>query len=97
MFFWPKSGQIWPKIGIFGHFGARPCWFIWCPVGGLVGGCGAGCITQDTYLLYKILITFKHSPVNSLGHQECVHCLELREPLLNHIGDFTNAHLKSET
>ena len=25
-----------------------------CPVGGLAGGCGAGCISQDTYLLYDI-------------------------------------------
>ena len=24
----------------------------WCPVGGLAGGCGAGCISQDTYILY---------------------------------------------
>ena len=31
---------------------ARNCWLIWCPVGGLAGGCGAGCISQDTYLLY---------------------------------------------
>ena len=30
---------------------ARNCWLIWCPVGGLAGGCGAGCISQDTYLL----------------------------------------------
>ena len=34
-------------IGIYVH-----CWLIWCPVGGLAGGCGAGCISQDTYLLY---------------------------------------------
>ena len=47
--FLPKHDQIWPKIGIF----ARPCWLIWCPVDGLVSGCGgAGCILQDTYLLY---------------------------------------------
>ena len=38
----------------FCSFWARPCWLIWCPVGGLVGGCGAGCISQDTYLLYII-------------------------------------------
>ena len=30
------------------------CRLIWCPVGGLAGGCGAGCISQDTYLLYDI-------------------------------------------
>ena len=38
----------------FYSFWARPCWLSWCPVGGLVGGCGAGCISQDTYLLYII-------------------------------------------
>ena len=27
---------------------------MWCPVGGLAGGFGAGCISQDTYLLYGI-------------------------------------------
>ena len=30
----------------------RPCRLIWYPVGWLVGGCGEGCISQDTYLLY---------------------------------------------
>ena len=44
----PKNDQIKPEIGIF-----VDCWLIWCPVGGLAGGCGAGCISQDTYLLYK--------------------------------------------
>ena len=43
----PKNNPIWPKIGIFVY-----CWLIWCPVGGLAGGCGARCISQDTYLLY---------------------------------------------
>ena len=38
----------------FCSFWARPCRLIWCPVGGLAGGCGAGCISQDTYLLYGI-------------------------------------------
>ena len=47
--FLPKNDPIWPKIGIFAH-----CWLIWCPVGGLAGGCGAGCILQDTYLLYVL-------------------------------------------
>ena len=32
------------------------CWLISCPVGGLAGGCGAGCISQDTYLLYHIIL-----------------------------------------
>ena len=38
----------------FYSFWARPCRLSWCPVGGLVGGCGAGCISQDTYLLFII-------------------------------------------
>ena len=45
-----KNNQIWLEIGISDH-----CWLIWCPVGGLVGGCGTGCISQDTYLLYCYL------------------------------------------
>ena len=54
--FLPKNHPIWPEFGIFVH-----CWLIWCPVGGLVGGCGAGCISQDTYLLYVIICIWKGS------------------------------------
>ena len=44
--FLPKNDPIWPEIGIFVHFGP-----------GLTGSFGwwlwrAGCISQDTYLLY---------------------------------------------
>ena len=52
MDFLPQNDQIWPKIGIFGQFGQAmqaysvPCWWVgwwlW----------RAGCISQDTYLLY---------------------------------------------
>ena len=49
--FLPKNDPIRPKIGILVY-----CWLIWCPVGGLDGGCGAGCISQDTYLLYIMII-----------------------------------------
>ena len=45
--FFAQNDPIRPQIGIFVY-----CWLIWCPVGGLVGGCGAGCISQDTYLPY---------------------------------------------
>ena len=55
--FLPKNDQIWPKIGIFGHFGARPCWFIWCPVGGLVGGCGARAVSRKTPIYFIFLNT----------------------------------------
>ena len=51
--FMSQNHQIWPDFGIFGH-----CWLIWCPVGGLAGDCGTGCISQDTYLLYMICVCF---------------------------------------
>ena len=51
--FLAQNGRIWPAQNWhFWSFWARPCRLIWCPVGGLVGGCDAGCISQDTYLLY---------------------------------------------
>ena len=52
----PQNDQIWPKIGIFGQFGPRHAglfnallwvgWWLW----------RAGCISQDTYLLYNDLL-----------------------------------------
>ena len=48
------------KIGIFGHFGARPCWFIWCPVGGLVGGCGARAVSRKTPIYFIISSVLFH-------------------------------------
>ena len=49
----PQNDQIWPKIGIFGQFGPGHAglfnallwvgWWLW----------RAGCISQDTYLLYN--------------------------------------------
>ena len=52
--FLPKNDQIWPKTGIFGQFGPGHAglfnalswvgWWLW----------RAGCISQDTYLLYRI-------------------------------------------
>ena len=46
----PKNDQIWPEIGIF----ARPCRLIWCPVCGLVGGCGVRAVSRKTpiYFMY---------------------------------------------
>ena len=42
----PKKVQIWPENGIFVHFWPGLAgsfgWWLWC----------AGCISQDTYLLY---------------------------------------------
>ena len=47
--------HIWPEICIF----ARPCWLIWCPVGGLVGGCGARAVSRKTpiYFIFSQLLT----------------------------------------
>ena len=51
----PQNDQIWPKIGIFGQFGPGHAglfnallwvgWWLW----------RAGCISQDTYLLYSTI------------------------------------------
>ena len=59
--FLPKNDQIWPKIGIFGQFGPGHAglfnallwvgWWLW----------RAGCISQDTYLLYILLPCVKSS------------------------------------
>ena len=38
----------------------------WCPVGGLAGGCGAACISQDTYLLYIVNTTNTFSQGNKI-------------------------------
>ena len=48
------SSKNFAQNWLFCSFWAWPCWLIWCPVGGLAGGCGAGFISQDTYLLYMI-------------------------------------------
>ena len=45
----------WP----FWSFWARPCRLIWCPVGGLVGGCGARAVSRKTPI-YFILVTGGH-------------------------------------
>ena len=55
--FWPKNDQIWPKIDFLFNLGQAmqaysvPClWVSWWLR-------RAGCISQDTYLLYYILNT----------------------------------------
>ena len=43
----------------FCSFWARLCWLIWCPVGGLVGGCGARAVSRTTpiyFILYCIAL-----------------------------------------
>ena len=36
----------------FGTFWARPCRLIWCPVGWLVGGCGARAVSRKTPIYF---------------------------------------------
>ena len=48
--FYKKKGPFYKKIP-FLELLETPN--IRCPVGGSVGGCGAGCISQDNYLLYE--------------------------------------------
>ena len=73
--FLPKNDKIWHEIGIYVHW-----WLIWCPVGGMAGGCGAGWISQDTYLLYlsDILVNNKHisATCNYCNRVGCM-CTEL--------------------
>ena len=47
--FWPKKDSIRPKIGISDH-----CWLIWCPVGGLAGGCGARAVSCKATIYFFI-------------------------------------------
>ena len=44
----PNLAQNWHFCPLLAHL-------VPCPVGGLAGGCGAGCISQDAYLLYLCL------------------------------------------
>ena len=55
--FLPKNDQIWPKIGTFVHL------LIWCPVGGLVGSCGAQAVSCKTpiYFIEILCIYTKHT------------------------------------
>ena len=46
----PNMAQNWH----FCSFWARPCWLIWCPVGGLVGGCGARAVSRKTPIYFII-------------------------------------------
>ena len=52
--FGPKMAIFVQKYAFLGTY--KPCRLIWCPVGWLVGGYGAGCILQDTFLLYDVFI-----------------------------------------
>ena len=53
--FLPKNDQILPEIGIF----VRPCRLIQCPVGGLVGGCGARAVSRNMPIYFISINYFK--------------------------------------
>ena len=60
----------------FWSFWATPCRLVWCPVGGLVVGLWrAGCISQDTYLLYDIT----HRWLQSLSYIHQMFCQRSNE------------------
>ena len=39
-----------PRPGEFDPY--RPCRLIWCPVGGVVGGCGARAVSRKTHIYF---------------------------------------------
>ena len=49
----PKKRPNWH----FWAFWARPCWLIWCPVGGLASGCGVRALSRKK-TIYFILFNF---------------------------------------
>ena len=49
----PKKRPNWH----FWAFWARPCWLIWCPVGGLASGCRVRALSRKT-TIYFILFNF---------------------------------------
>ena len=50
--FLPQNDQIWPKIGIFGQFGPGQAGLLNALLWVGLWLWRAGCISQDTYLLY---------------------------------------------
>ena len=62
--FYPSVFSVYLKrqswVGNFCSFWERPCRLIWCPVGGLIGGCGARAVSCKTpiYFIYRISYIF---------------------------------------
>ena len=46
-----KTAKFGPKLAFLVIFG-QACRFIWCPVGGLVGGCGARAVSRKTPIFF---------------------------------------------
>ena len=57
MIFGPKTAIFAPKYAFCSTY--RPCRLIWCPIGWLVGGCGARAITRKTpiYFMFTVKTT----------------------------------------
>ena len=49
--FCPQTAKFCPKYAFLGTY--RPCWFIWCPVGWLVGGCGTQAVSRKTPIYFS--------------------------------------------
>ena len=43
-----------PRPGEFDAY--RPYWLIWCPIGWLVGGCGARAVSRKTPIYYSVIL-----------------------------------------
>ena len=60
-FFCPILARNWH----FCSFWARPCRLIWCPIGGLVGGCGARAVSRKTPICFISIILILRSKSSS--------------------------------
>ena len=65
--FGPETAIFAPKFDFLGTY--RPGWLIWCPVGWLIGGCGAGFsyTKASTYFLNHISSTFLEKSESGQG------------------------------
>ena len=53
-----KKGIFCPKMTKFSIF--DHCWLIWCPVGGLAGGCGARAVSRKTPIYFILGMGITH-------------------------------------
>ena len=63
----PNMAQNWH----FCSFWARPCWLIWCPFGGLVGGCGARAVSRKTPIYFIYYLSWTNCFSNILYFCNC--------------------------
>ena len=60
--FGPKTAIFAPKYAFLGTY--RPCRLIWCPVGWLVGGCGAQAVSRTTPFYFIIILNMVAQMIN---------------------------------